>query len=203
MRHVTIHAIPLALLVVSAAYAAEPTGGLTIVLEFQGPHSNRSIAEMEQEAQADLKDSGLSLNWTLRGDLNQSFPSDLVLVRFKGRCILDPGRYSEDEGGPLAFTYVTDGIVLPFSEVDCDRVTASVRSAMWGGDYENADTLLGRALGRVLVHELVHILAGDGMHGHTGIAKRALTGAELISRSLELSPEDLERISVDLNLKSR
>jgi len=196
MRHVPICAFSLALLAASAA-AAAPANGLTIVLEFQGPHSNRSIAEMEQEAQADLKDSGLNLTWTLRGDLSQSSPSDLVLVRFKGRCILEPGRYSEDEGGPLAFTYVTDGIVLPFSEVACDRVTASVRSAMWGGDYENADTLLGRALGRVLVHELVHILAGDGIHGHAGIAKRALSGGDLICPTLELRPEDAGRISAD------
>ena len=198
MRHVTIRAVPLALLVVSAVSAAEPSGGLTIVLEFQGPHSNRSIADMEQEAQGALKDSGLSLNWTLRSDLGQSFPSDLVLVRFRGRCILDAGRYSDDEGGPLAFTYVTDGIVLPFSEIACDRVTASIRTAMWGGDYENADTLLGRALGRVLVHELVHILAGDGVHGHAGIAKRALSGGELICPTLGLSQEDAERISAEL-----
>jgi hypothetical protein len=198
MRHVPIRAFLLTLLAASAAFAADPASGLTIVLEFQGPHSDRSIVEMEQEAQADLKDSGLSLNWALRGDLNHSSPSDLVLVRFKGRCVLDTGRYSEDDGGPLAFTYVTDGVVLPFSEVACDRVTASVRSAMWGGDYENADTLLGRALGRVLVHELVHILAGDGIHGHTGIAKRALSGSELICPTLELSPEDAERISAEL-----
>jgi hypothetical protein len=198
MRHVPIRAFFLALLAALAAFAGGPASGLTIVLEFQGPRSNRSIAEVEQEAQTDLKDSGLSLNWALRADLNQSSPSDLVLVRFKGRCILDPGRYSEDDGGPLAFTYVTDGVVLPFSEVACDRVTASVRSAMWGGDYENADTLLGRALGRVLVHELVHILAGDGVHGHAGIAKRALSGGDLICPTLGLRPEDAERISAEL-----
>jgi len=201
MRHVLIRALSLALLAASASRAAVPAAGLTIVLEFQGPHSNRSIAEMEQEAQGALKDSGVSLNWTLRSDLDQVSPSDLVLVRFKGRCILDPGRYSEDEGGPLAFTHVTNGVILPFSEVACDRVTASVRSAMWGGDYENADTLLGRALGRVLVHELVHILTGDGIHGHTGIAKRALSGGELICPDLKLSPEDAGRISA--NFKSR
>ena len=85
--------------------------------------------------------------------------SDLVLVRFTGKCVLEPVGYLYDERGPMAFTYSTDGVVQPFSEVACDKVTSVVRSAMSGGDFANADVLLGRALGRVLAHEVVHILS--------------------------------------------
>jgi hypothetical protein len=94
----------------------------------------------------------------------------------------------------MAFTYSTDGVVQPFGEVACDKVTSAVRSAMSGGDFANADVLLGRALGRVLAHEVVHMLSKSGAHGRTGVARPALSGSQLIAPELRLEPEDLERM---------
>ena len=47
----------------------------------------------------------------------------------------------------MAFTYSTDGVVQPFSEVACDKVTSAVRSAMSGGDFAKADVLAGTRAG--------------------------------------------------------
>jgi hypothetical protein len=102
--------------------------------------------------------------------------------------------YLYDERGPMAFTYSTDGVVQPFSAVACDQVTSIVRSAMAGGDFANADVLLGRALGRVLAHEVVHILSKSAVHGHAGVARTALSGSQLIAPELKLGAADLERI---------
>jgi hypothetical protein len=84
--------------------------------------------------------------------------------------------------------------VQPFSQVDCDKVAASVRSALWGEDFAKADVLLGRALGRVLVHELVHMLTQSGRHTKQGVEQPALSGKQLIGASLKLSPADLEQL---------
>jgi hypothetical protein len=185
-----------ALVLASTAVAANPRRavGLTIVLDFQGPRSERSVDEMKRELEGLMKDSGLVFNWRLRSEAQQeSFPN-LVVVRFKGKCVMEPVGYLYDERGPFAFTYSTDGVVQPFSEVACDQVTASLRSAMFGGDFAHADTLLGRALGRVVAHELVHILAKSGTHGHTGVAKAALSAQQLISDRLALDASDIERV---------
>jgi hypothetical protein len=117
------------------------------------------------------------------------------VVHFKGKCVFEPVPYLIDERGPMAFTYSTDGVVQPFSEVACDRVTQAMRSAMAGGDFAHGDVLLGRALGRVLAHEVVHILSKSREHGSSGIAKTALSGSQLIAPELRLEPEDLERIN--------
>ena len=114
--------------------------------------------------------------------------SNLMVVRFKGTCVLKPVPYLYDERGPMAFTYSTEGEVQPFSEVACDQVTRVVRSAMSGSDFARADLLMGRALGRVLAHEVVHILTKSGTHGHDGIAKTALSGSQLIGPELRLEP---------------
>ena len=180
----------------SLAVAASPLHpiALTIVLDFQGPHSDRSVAEMKRELEGIMQGAGLILNWRMRSEARDESFANLVLVRFKGKCVLEPVGYLYDERGPLAFTYSTDGEVQPFSEVACDRVAAAARSAMSGGDFAHADLLLGRALGRVVAHELVHILSKSGAHGREGVAKPALSGFRLIAPEMHLSPADLERI---------
>ena len=194
MRHV-ICALSLAAMAYLAVAASpvHPTA-LTIVLEFQGPHSDRSIEEMKRELETVMKGSGLTFDWRTRSQATGDSFANLVVVRFKGKCVLEPVAYLYDERGPLAFTYSTGGEVQPFSEVACDRVVAAARSAMSGGDFAHADLLLGRALGRVVAHELVHILSKSGEHGREGVAQPALSGLRLIAPEMHLSPTDLERI---------
>ncbi len=168
--------------------------GITILLDFQGPHSDPSIAEMKREFADVMKDTAVPFDFRLLSEAaHQSF-SDLVVFRFKGKCVLEPAPFLYDERGPMAFTYSTGGVVQPFGEVECAKLTSVVRSAMSGGDFAHADLLFGRALGRVLAHEVVHMLSKSGAHGHAGIASRALSGSQLISPGLRLALQDVERL---------
>jgi hypothetical protein len=173
---------------------AAPPAAVTIVLDFQGPHSNSSIQAMKREFEGIMRDSGMTFDWRTRAQAGQDSFANLVVVRFKGKCVLEPAGYLYDERGPLAFTWTTNGTVQPYSEVACDKVAASVRSAMWGGDFSHADLLMGRALARVVAHEVVHILSKSGDHARTGIARPALSGKQLIAPDLKLNPADLERL---------
>lgn len=149
---------------------------------------------MERETEGILKASGLHLDWRMAADAARESFDDLVVVQFKGTCKVEPVPYVYDELGPLAFTYSADGTVQPFTQVSCDNVAASVRSAMWGDDFYKADLLFGRALGRVLAHELVHVLTASGRHGHEGVTRPALSGKDLITGTLLLSPADVARL---------
>jgi hypothetical protein len=178
---------------------------LTVVMDFKGPHSASSIREMQHEAQGIIKDSGVHLDWRTVEEAVQHSYVDLVVVHFRGTCIVerDPNIYYDELGpsGPLAFTYVTDGEIQPFSEVSCDKVAASVRSAMLGDDFSKADVLMGRALGRVLAHELVHMLTKSEEHGREGVQKAALSGKQLISGPLPLSPTDMIRLRLNYSAR--
>jgi hypothetical protein len=136
---------------------------------------------MKREVEDLMKDSGLSIDWIARDLASRESFRNLVVVRFKGKCILEPVGYLYDERGPLAFTWSTAGVVQPFSEVACDKLTGLVRSAMFGGDFARADQLFGRALGRVVAHELVHMLSRSPAHAATGISRPALSANQLIS----------------------
>jgi hypothetical protein len=180
--------------VCQAAASSLPSSNLTVVLSFKGTHSEQSITYMQREAEVILQPAGLSLDWKMAQEAARSNYSDLVVVRFKGTCKVEPIPFVYDELGPLAFTFSADGTVQPFGEVACDKVAASVRSAMWGSDVRNPELLLGRALGRVLVHELVHMLTRSGEHARDGVERSALSGQQLIATSLPLSVADLARI---------
>jgi hypothetical protein len=149
---------------------------------------------MKNELHSILDGTGLQLDWSSPEEASRINTENLVVVRFNGACILKPVPYLYDERGPLAFTHTSSGEPLPFSEVACNAVTANVRSAMSGGDYKKADLLLGRALARVVAHEVVHMLTRSTAHSHTGIQKSALSGNELIEDHLTLSDPDLSRI---------
>jgi hypothetical protein len=189
MRLVTLCAVAWTALVATAFGE-----GITIILDFQGPHSEESIAEMKREFSGVMKDTAIPFDFRLLSEAVHHTFSDLLVVRFKGNCVLGPAAYLYDERGPMAFTYSTGGVIQPFSEVECGKLTSVVRSAMFGGDFAHADLLFGRALGRVLAHEVVHMLSKSAAHGHGGVAKKALSGLQLIAPEIHLATEDVERL---------
>jgi hypothetical protein len=166
---------------------------VTIVVNFDGPYSPQSLEQMKRETASIVKDSGLRLDWRQPLDFHGDTAANLVVLRFKGNCVLDPGAHRE-ASGPFAITHSSDGQMLPFSEVVCDRVAASVQPALWGDDFARPDYLMGRALGRVVAHELLHILTGSSAHGADGVGQTALSGSQLIGAPLRLSRSDVERL---------
>ena len=184
------------LAVSACAYAAD----LTVVLDFDGPHSDRSVEQMKRETEDIFKTTGLHLEWRTRADAVRGSYENLVVVHFKGKCVLEPVPILYDERGPFAFTYNSDGAVLPFSDVECEHVTASVQSAMSGvDDHARPDYLMGRALGRVVAHELIHILTKSRAHAHDGVAQPALSGRDLIGPPLRLTREDVDKLREDVD----
>lgn len=162
----------------TALAASRPT--VTVVLEFEKAAAPAVIAEMEREATQLFAELGIRVDFKLRDELGE-YPQfeRLVNVRFNGDCKVDKTPQASAPRGALAFTHVVDGVVLPFSEVGCGRVREFVRASLRSFESD-ADLVFGRALGRVVAHELYHMVARTRKHGK-GIAQRALTAFELIS----------------------
>jgi hypothetical protein len=177
--------------------ASSSNSDVTVIVDLKGPYSQTAIAEMQREASQIIRTSGLQLDWRRRSDASTAVFNDLVVMTFKGSCTFDPAPPIYDELGPYAITRTANGEVQPFGEVDCDRVVNSVRGAMFGNDFARGEMLIGRALGRVVAHELVHMLTKSGQHAHEGVQKAALSGRQLIAASLPLSAFDVERLRAD------
>lgn len=175
------------LLYVPLAVGGNPGNEVTIVLDFDQPYSDRSLSEMEREAGAVLKKIGFTFDWKTEQSLtpNAEFKS-LLIFKMRGHCEMDPIPQLIDERGPLGLAYVSDGQVLSFGEIECDRVKRSVQRIFPRGESERQDRIYGRALGRVIAHEMYHMLSGQTRHSKTGLTQASLTADELTSNHMDL-----------------
>jgi hypothetical protein len=178
----------------SAESLAPLPPAITVVLNFKQPQSKRVVEEMKRQTEEILAGSGVHLDWRLRSEVgSESFP-ELVLVTFEGNCLVDRHTQRTIIPGPLASTHVSGDQVQPFADVFCDNVAALTRAAIATGEFGNADPTMGRALGKVLAHELMHMITRSAAHGTSGIAKPALTGRQLVDQQTSMESDDLDRI---------
>jgi len=188
----TFFAALLAILCAPAPVMA--ASAVTLVLQFDQAYSAQLLTEMEREVASIVRESGIRVAWRLRADVrsSESFES-LVVVHFRGACTIDLDA-APDDRRYYAFTYVSGGAVLPFSEVECDKIGNSIRTVIPRRQWGEREALLGRALGRVLAHELFHMLAKTQHHAAEGVTKSDLSPAQLIADKLGMARVDLEKL---------
>jgi ABC-type Fe3+/spermidine/putrescine transport system ATPase subunit len=168
---------------------------VAVVLQVDETFSPQAWQAMEAESKRIAKQAGIRVRFVERSQAAAEQFTDLVVFRMKGKCEMDTTPALLDERGPFAWAFTADGNVLPFGEVKCDRVRESIKTALHPSDYRKADQLFGRALGRVVAHELYHMLANTKKHGKSGVAKDALSAQQLISEKLDFSMH--ERVTLE------
>ena len=172
---------------------------LTVVLDIQDErYSRASLSAMKTETQRILKETGMKLDWRLKSELGDS-PEfiNVVVFTMTGSCSVDSSPVMIDERGPLALTYTSDGEILPFGEVRCDRVKASLQRNQQL-PFRRSNSALGVALGRVMAHELYHILAKETKHTGSGVTQTSLRSDDLVCSGLKLDSAALARINTHL-----
>jgi hypothetical protein len=170
---------------------------LTAVVLPDGQYSQVAVREMGREAAHILKQSGLSLRWRV-GAPAQSVNGLLVVVKLRGRCDMD-GSASFLVPGPLGWSDAVNGTILPFSDLACDNIRGAVQSAISDGNVVRGNVLLGRAMGRVLAHELYHIVADTSQHSRGGVTQAALTPRQLTSGDLPMQRAETEAVASALS----
>ncbi len=115
---------------------------------------------------------------------------DLIHLRLRGDCRLRLEPFLLDERGPYAITHISDGRPLPFAEVDCLRVRQAVRTALHGGQMRESGVYVGRALARIIGHELWHMITGRRDHSSHGVAKEKLLPSELVADQMRFALHD-------------
>ena len=179
----------LAVAILTALYlpAADPmTLGLVIRRNTPLPPSIRHSFEMETEqaVRQSLKTQNLNLAWRDEGASPSSESFDrLIVVSFHGDCTTMMPK-SPVADGPLGSTSTVDGRVLPFIAIDCGRVKAVLaESGGWSQSLIPAG-ILARAMSRVAVHEIYHVLSERTHHDEDGLFKAAYSSADLLAPAL-------------------
>ena len=168
---------------------------VTLFTRCDGEASETAFEWMREEVEEVLRPAGIAVDWR-KLDLTRLIEpvASLVVVRFRGTCMMELPEPRSGMQGPLGRTHVSQGEVLPFCEVNCDRVREFIRSSRKHRDEEAWERFYGRALGKVLAHELYHVLANTRQHGEGGLAKPLLEPLELVGEGCLFEDEDLRRM---------
>ncbi|HEY2383776.1 MAG TPA: hypothetical protein VGK48_21590 [Terriglobia bacterium] len=152
----------------------------------RGLDAESSLA-MRAELQRLLEPAGLDVVWQAAPERRYGQDFDLVAVAsFDGSCspaeVLPPISTAS-----LADTVITDGRVLPFFHIDCPRLIQMLGSQV-------APSVLGRALGRVIAHELYHIVAHTPEHQDSGVAKAVFSISDLKNSRFAFDSWSIDRM---------
>ena len=158
---------------------------ITIYTHFEGPYSTASVDRMKEELEGIMRPVGMSLEWrSLDAARGRESAVELVVVTFKGKCRMDELAPFASEPGALGSTHISDGAVLPFADIHCDRIRRLMGPLVNAEDVETRQDLLGRAMGRVLAHELYHVVAKSTGHVSGGITKAFYTAGDLLAKKV-------------------
>jgi len=175
--------LSLALLVVSSPGRDGAAPGAPITLYTQYQHEPPQAVEiaLRDELASIMQAAGLRFDWrSLDGHKGNETTVELAVIHFHGRCDTADLVPLKVAPGALGWTHVSDGEILPFSDVDCDHVRDFVQRDLLHLPAEARRAVFGRALARVLAHELYHIFAHTPKHSRCGVAKSAYTVEELL-----------------------
>jgi len=169
---------------------------VTLFTQFQQPPQQAVIEALQAEAENILAPAGFRLDWhDITAASTVGTVTELAVVTFRGRC-------GANEGVPripspqlvLGFTSVTDGAILPFITVDCDRARGFLANALFRLADSERRRIFGRALGRILAHELYHVFANTMRHGPTGVAKNAYSVSDLMGEEFSFEEREFEML---------
>ncbi|HLJ80011.1 MAG TPA: hypothetical protein VKT52_00915, partial [Ktedonobacterales bacterium] len=158
------------------------------------------LALMRREAESLMQTAGYSIQWRDAQSRRTGVDApNLVFVELSGACIVPmspvPGAPAPDDNQPsLATTAVEDGVVLPFSRIDCAALTRILSSVFAREAPGRRTYLYGRAMGRLLAHELYHVLAQTRDHVAAGIGKPCFTASDLVADRFEFESVALARL---------
>jgi hypothetical protein len=158
------------------------------------------LAAMEREVESALAPAALKLTWKSKQDRNGDLvvSGRMAIIHLRGQCVADPpvvaAGVRPSEGAQLGVTHISDGRILPIADVLCNAVRDFVSAALRGKPVHNRDELFGRALGRVLAHELYHILLQTAEHGPSGLSRWEQSSTDLLLPQVFFTPSEERRI---------
>lgn len=180
------------LMVCLALYAGAQNRNLALYAGEANGLSAAALRSAQRELDRILGPAGIDMVWKyleLRKSSEQF--DEVVVITFEGSCsdadlpaIQKAARKSADEV-VLADSSVSNGRVLPFIRVDCGYLASMLASTLRPMAAPERDAAFGRALGRVIAHEIYHITGQTTEHQERGVAKASFSVHDLTAAAFE------------------
>ena len=170
---------------------------ITLYAQFEDVPSKWVLQALQDEVASIMASSGLRFEWrNLAMAGGHEVSAELAVVTFTGRCDTASVTTHARAGGALGWTHVSDGQILPFTGVSCDRVREFLGPTLLQFAAEDQEEKYGRALGRVLAHELYHVFANTMLHGTSGVSKAIYGVQDLLSNVFRFQSRESRMLQV-------
>ena len=162
---------------------------------------------LEQELKRLVAPAGVPLKWRSNADRTQTHEEmgRIIVGKFEGNCSVETvsrALVASPAKLTLAEASIYRGRVLPYFTVDCNHVVRTLAPMLQPLSPPMRQAIFGRALARVIAHEIYHILAETTGHEDAGLAKAKLTFHDLTASGIDLSPTSLQRIRAAYRVKA-
>jgi hypothetical protein len=94
----------------------------------------------------------------------------------------------------LADSSVSEGRVLPFVRVDCAYLAQMLAPALRGLPENNREAAFGRALARIIAHEIYHIMGETTEHQTRGVAKASFSVRDLMAEDFSFDHSSIAQM---------
>jgi hypothetical protein len=171
-----------------------PATPLAIVTDYQHEPSVIVRDALKSELDSIMLRIGLQFTWTtFRDNSHNEVFRDLAVATFVGHCDLvglSAAMAPTKHDGPLGWTHVSNGRVLPFSDIDCDSIRGFLALELLRLDPTSREAVYGRAVARVLAHELYHAFTRTQLHGSLGLTKSSHSAGDLMGAEFTFQEAD-------------
>jgi len=148
-----------------------------------------------------LSPADIQVVWRTQNREQREETGRLVVGSFDGDCSVENlPTYTSPlaKTATLAESSMSGGRVIPYFTVDCARVIRTLSPTLEHLSVPFRSAVLGRALARVIAHEIYHIVADTIDHEESGLSKAQLSLEDLIATKFSLSPGSLRRIRASI-----
>jgi hypothetical protein len=184
----------LASLPVFAADSEDPVAPVTLYTNYEHQIPDGVQHAMQREVATIISPAGLTVEWRSLSVIYRKVNITLAIVQFKGNCDVKDLTVYPAYPYTLGATAVNDGEILPYANIYCNAIRAFIAPQLLSLDQVDRTASFGRALGRVLAHELYHILAHTKRHGWHGLAEPKWLSAELMAQEFRFDQKEMQKL---------
>ena len=104
---------------------------ITLYTQFSQAPPDGVLQALQDEVESIMAPIGLRFEWRdLAKTAGHEVSAELAVVTFQGRCDTAGMTPHSRFEGALGWTHVSDGQILPFTDVNCDRVREFTQSGL-------------------------------------------------------------------------
>jgi hypothetical protein len=164
------------------------------------PEIDRTVSYMRRELETLMQTAGYRVEWKVLGNPSgDEGESVIAVVELRGSCRAPEAKVHVkpvENGASLASTAVDGDQVLPFTWINCGILTQLLAPRLAGVESGRRDFLYGRAMGRLLAHELYHLLANKREHTGSGVGKSSFSASDVLGEHFTFEDSALARLNV-------